>query len=167
MNVLLMLLMMAGDPATCPMHAQHTAAKHSEVDQRGDRVMGFPHETTKHTFRLLADGGAVEVRATKENDAETIAAIRAHMKEIAADFTAGNFTKPEEIHAGMPHGVDVMTELAGAVTYRYEELANGARVRIATKDTRGIDAVHRFLRFQIDDHRTGDPTKPAEDHAGH
>ena len=44
MNVLLMLLMMAGDPATCPMHAQHTAAKHTAVDQRGDRVMGFSHE---------------------------------------------------------------------------------------------------------------------------
>lgn len=156
MNVLLMLLMMAGDPATCPMHAQHTAAKHTAVDQRGDRVMGFSHETTKHTFRLLPDGGAVEVRATKADDAETLAAIRGHMKEIAADFKAGNFTKPEEIHAGMPHGVDVMKELGEAVTYRYEELENGARVRVVTKDARGIDAVHRFLRFQIGDHHTGD-----------
>jgi hypothetical protein len=163
MNVLLMLLMMAGDPATCPLHAehtaQHTAAKHTEVDQRGDRVMGFSHETTKHTFRLLDDGGAVEVRATKEKDAETIAQIRGHMKEIAADFTSGNFTKPEEIHAGMPDGVDVMTALGNAVTYRYEELESGARVRITTRDTRGIDAVHRFLRFQIGDHHTGDSTK--------
>ena len=79
------------------------------------------------------------------------------MKEIAADFTSGNFTKPEEIHAGMPDGVDVMTELGAAVAYRYEELENGARVRIVTKDARGIDAVHRFLRFQISDHHTGDP----------
>ena len=124
MNVLLMLLMMAGDPATCPMHA---------------------------------DGGAVEVRAIRDNDADTIAEIRKHMKEIAADFTSGNFTKPEEIHAGMPDGVDVMTELGAAVAYRYEELENGARVRIVTKDARGIDAVHRFLRFQISDHHTGDP----------
>lgn len=154
MNVLVMLLMMAGDPATCPMHAQHTA-----VDQRGDRVMGFSHETTRHTFRLLKDGGAVEVRATKADDAESIAAIRGHMKEIAADFKAGNFSKPEQIHAGMPHGVDVMKELGESVTYRYEELEHGARVRIVTKNRRGVDAVHRFLRFQISDHRTGDSTK--------
>ncbi len=162
MNVLLMLLMMAGDPATCPMHAQHTAAaaehKHNEVDQRGDRVMGFSHKTTKHTFRLLEDGGAVEVRATNASDAENIAAIRGHMKEIAGDFKAGNFTKPEEIHAGMPHGVDVMKELGDGIAYRYEELEQGARVRIVTKDQRGVDAVHRFLRFQIGDHRTGDST---------
>jgi hypothetical protein len=159
MNVLLMILMMAGDPATCPMHAQHTAAKHTAVDQRGDKVMGFSHQTTKHTFRLLADGGAVEVRATKDGDTETLSAIRAHMKEIAGDFKAGNFTKPEEIHAGMPHGVDVMKELGAAVEYRYEELEHGGRVRIVTKDARGIDAVHRFLRFQIDDHHTGDSAK--------
>ncbi len=159
MNGLLMLLMMAGDPATCPMHVQHTAAKHTDVDQRGDKVMGFSHTTTKHTFRLLTDGGAVEVRATKADDAETIAQIRAHMKEIAADFTAGNFTKPEEIHAGMPDGVDVMTKLGAAVAYRYEELESGARVRIVTKDAQGIDAVHRFLKFQIGDHHTGDSAK--------
>ena len=159
MNVLLMLLMMAGDPATCPMHAQHTAAKHTEVDQRGDKVMGFSHETTKHTFRLLADGGAVEVRATKAGDTETLSAIRGHLQEIAVEFKAGNFTKPEEIHAGMPHGVDVMTELGAAVEYRYEEVENGGRVRIVTKDERGIDAVHRFLRFQIGDHHTGDSAK--------
>jgi hypothetical protein len=159
MNVLLMLLMMAGDPATCPMHAEHMAAKHTAVDQRGDKVMGFSHETTKHTFRLLADGGAVEVRATKSGDTETLAAIRGHLQEIAGEFKAGNFTKPEEIHAGMPHGVDVMTELGDAVEYRYEDVENGGRVRIVTKDERGIDAVHRFLRFQIDDHHTGDSAK--------
>lgn len=159
MNVLLMLLMMAGDPATCPMHAQHTAAKHTGVDTRGDKVMGFSHETTKHTFRLHADGGAVEVRVTKADDAETLAAIRGHLQEIARDFKAGNFTKPEEIHAGMPPGVDVMKELGDAVTYRYEELETGGRVRIVTKNQRGLEAVHRFLRFQIDDHHTGDSAK--------
>ena len=158
MNVLLMLLLMAGDPANCPMHAQHTASKHDAVDQRGDRVMGFSHETTKHTVRLLDDGGAVEVRANSADDTKNIDAIRTHLKEIAADFKAGNFTKPEEIHAGMPDGVDVMTKLGDAIEYRYEELERGARVRIVTKDKRGIDAIHAFLRFQISDHRTGDST---------
>lgn len=155
MNVLLMLLLMAGDPATCPMHAQHTA---NAVDVRGDKVMGFSHETTKHTFRLLDDGGAVEVRANSAGDAKSIADIRKHLKEIEADFQAGNFTKPEEIHAGMPDGVDVMTALGNKIEYRYEEVERGARVRIITKEKSGIDAVHAFLKFQISDHRTGDST---------
>jgi hypothetical protein len=157
MNVVLFLLMMAGDPATCPMHAQHMAA--SSVDTRGDHVMGFSHETAKHSFRLFADGGAVEVRANDANDRDTIAAIRGHLQEIAKEFAAGEFAKPEEIHARMPDGVEVMKELDKAIVYRYEELERGGQLRIVTTDTRGIDAVHRFLRFQIDDHHTGDSGK--------
>ena len=60
MNVLLLLLMMAGDPANCPLHEQHSA-QHTAVDERGDRVMGFSHETTKHTFRLLEEIGRAHV----------------------------------------------------------------------------------------------------------
>ena len=157
MNVLLLLLLMTGDPATCPMHAQHMAeAKQSDVDTRGDRVMGFSHETTKHLFRLFADGGAVEVRANDADDAKTIAAIRDHLQEIAREFAAGTFAKPEEIHARMPDGVDVMKELGKAISFKYEELERGGRLRIVTSDPRGVDAVHRFLQFQIGDHHTGD-----------
>jgi len=30
-------------------------------------------------------------------------------------------------------------------------------VRITTKDARALEAVHAFLRYQIKEHRTGDP----------
>lgn len=153
MNAILLLLMLAADPANCPMHAQHTA---TEVDHRGDRVMGFSHEKTKHTFRLLRDGGAIEVRANDVSDAESVALIRSHMQEIAKEFAAGTFTKPQEIHARMPDGVDVIRELGAEVAFRYEELDRGARVRVKTENARGREAVHAFLRFQIEDHRTGD-----------
>ncbi len=154
MNIFLVILALAGDPATCPMHAQHAA-----VDQRGDRVMGFSHQKTKHSFRLFADGGAVEVRANDAADAENVAAIRAHLKEIAADFAKGDFAKPREIHGRVPDGAEAMKALGGAVAYRYEELERGARVRIATKDARGVEAIHAFLKFQIADHHTGDEGK--------
>lgn len=173
MNLLLFLLAMAGDPATCPMHAQHMAqaktqdgqaAQHGDhaahaVDERGDQVMGFSHDKTRHTFRLLADGGAIEVRANEVADAESVAQIRGHLKEIAQEFSAGTFTKPEAIHARVPDGVPAMKELGSKILYEYEELDGGARVRVKTGDGRGIEAVHAFLRFQISDHRTGDSGK--------
>jgi TusA-related sulfurtransferase len=152
---LILLLMLAGDPASCPMHAKH-------VDARGDEVMGFSHEKTKHTFRLLEDGGAIEVRANDAKDAKSIASIRAHLKEIAADFTAGKFEKPEKIHGRMPDGVDVM--LRSEIAYTYEEVERGARVRVKTKDARAREAVHAFLKFQISDHRTGDKTDVGHAH---
>lgn len=179
MNVLMLIFALAGDPATCPMHTQHTKqaeetgnaeqaqraehAKHAQhaagVDARGDAVMGFSHETTKHTFRLLADGGAVEVRATDPADAASIAAIRTHLKEIEKDFVAGNFESPRLIHDRVPDGVPVMKSLGSSLHYQYEELERGGRVLLSTRDARGIEAVHQFLRFQIADHRTGDSGK--------
>lgn len=152
-GVIALLMMMAGDPANCPMHAKHAG---HDVDTRGDRVMGFSHEKTKHTFRLLADGGAVEVRANDAKDAESIEAIRGHLKEIAKEFTAGKFDQPEAIHGRMPDGVDVMLARRDAISYTYEELERGGSVRIQTRDAKAVEAVHAFLRFQIADHRTGD-----------
>lgn len=131
-------------------HAGH------DVDRRGDAVMGFSHETTKHTFRLTKGGGAIEVRATDPKDAESIARIRTHLADIAKRFPTGDFAQPEEIHGRKPDGTDVMQELRTAIDWRYEPIERGGRVVIATKDTRALDAIHRFLRFQISDHRTGD-----------
>lgn len=157
-TTLLLLLALGDDPATCPMHAQHMKdAQHAhDVDSRGDHVMGFSHEKTKHTFRLMKDGGAIEVRANDAADAESVAQIRTHLKEIAKEFKDGVFAKPEAIHARTPDGVPVMKSLGAKITYEYEELEGGARVRVRTNDANGVEAVHQFLRFQISDHRTGD-----------
>jgi hypothetical protein len=166
MNTLLLLMVLAGDPANCPMHAQHTAAAakpaaetehHHEVDTRGDRVMGFSHEKTKHTFRLLKEGGAIEVRANDAKDAESIALIRSHLQEIAKEFAAGTYAKPENIHGRVPDGVGVMQDLRDEIRFTYEELDRGARVLVQTKNARAREAVHAFMKFQIEDHRTGDP----------
>ena len=158
MNTLLLLLWMTGDPVSCPMHAKHTAAAshHEQVDERGDHVMGFSHETTKHNLRLLNDGGAIEVRANDAADEESIALIRTHLRMIAKEFANGKFAKPLAIHAQMPPGVDVMKASRESIAYVYEVVERGARVRIKTGDAPSRDAVHAFLKFQIEDHRTGD-----------
>lgn len=135
----------------CPDHAAH--ADH-DMNARGDKVMGFSHATTKHTFRILDDGGAIEVRG------EPLAAIRSHLQTIAKSFADGDFGKPEEIHAKAPDGAAEMKARREAIRYRYEELPEGGRVRITTSDAAALDAVHRFLRFQIAEHHTGDPIEP-------
>jgi hypothetical protein len=148
------------DDFQCPMHEEHMKARHSAVDERGDHVMGFSHEKTKHTFRLLEDGGAIEVRADDAGDAQSIAAIRTHLETISREFAAGTFAKPREVHARVPDGVEDMKSLGSAIAYDYREIERGALVRITTSDRAGLDAVHRFLRFQIKDHGTGDSLTP-------
>ena len=135
---------------SCSAHHAHG------VDQRGDTAMGFSHQATKHAFRPMRDGGAIEVRALDGKDTKSIEAIRAHLQEITKSFAAGDFAKPEYIHDQLPDGAAEMRDLRNVIRYRYEELDRGGRVRISTADKRAVEAIHRFLRFQSAEHRTAD-----------
>jgi hypothetical protein len=127
---------------------------HNAIEKRGDHVMGFSHEKTTHHFRLYADGGAIEVTANDAKDTESRDQIRLHLSHIAVMFAAGNFQAPMLIHDQVPPGVPTLRRLK--VSYRFEEIPDGGRVRIATKNQEALSAVHQFLQFQISDHRTGD-----------
>jgi hypothetical protein len=132
-------------------------AHHDAVNQHGDKVMGFSHEKTTHHFRLHADGGEIEVTANDPADAESRAQIRAHLPHIARMFADGNFNAPMLVHNRTPPGVPVLEKLKSDVTWRYRQIANGGLIRIRTSNPEALKAVHEFLRFQIEDHRTGDP----------
>ena len=140
---------------------QMACPQHESMDHRGDAAMGFSQHATKHTFRLLPDGGAIEVRANDANDTTSIQAIRAHLRTIAKSFAEGDFATPEVIHERPPDGASEMKELRSAIAYRYVDVSSGGRVRITTKDPKALDAIHRFLRFQIDEHKTGDSIEVA------
>ncbi len=152
LSLALFLLLQMSD---CPMHAQHTHAM--EVDQHGDEAMGFSHTLTRHSFRLRKDGGSIEVTANSPDDAKSIAAIREHLRAISKSFAEGDFAKPKATHGRMPDGTDVMLERKATIHYQYEDIPAGGKVRISSDDNRAVEAVHKFMRFQIEEHRTGDP----------
>jgi hypothetical protein len=132
-------------------------AHHDAVDRRGDHVMGFSHEKTTHHFRLYSDGGAIEVSANDRKDTASIDHIRKHLAHIAGMFAAGNFDAPVLIHDRTPPGVPELKRLKSEIRYQFESTDNGGRVLITTGNAGALRALHEFLRFQIDDHRTDDP----------
>jgi hypothetical protein len=137
----------------------HSHDAHAEgVNERGDRVMGFDHAKTTHHFLLYRDGGAIEVTANDGDDGESRDQIRKHLGHIARMFAAGNFKAPMLIHERVPPGVPALRRLKSEIKYDYEETERGARVRIMTANAEALAAVHEFLRFQIEDHQTGDTT---------
>lgn len=150
------------DPKSCPMHATHMKAqsaddqRFAEMNARGNRSMGFDQSKTTHHFRALDDGGAIEVTVNDATDTTDLAAIRTHLIQIAKQFAAGDFTAPMMTHAETPPGAAEMQKLANKIAYTYEELPDGARVRITTGDLKALEAVHKFFAYQIKEHRTGD-----------
>lgn len=154
----LALSALADPPASSPSVPR--PAHFEGVDARGDEGMGFSHQMTGHHFRLLPDGGAIEVAANDPKDAKSRQAIRAHLKMIAGRFAAGDFSVPMFIHATTPPGMPAMQRLKDQIAYSAEETPNGAQVRIKSRNPEAIRAIHQFLRFQIDEHRTGDAKVP-------
>ncbi len=149
---------LSGQELSCPMHQQHTsAATHqSDVEQHGDQAMGFSHDKTSHHFLLYPDGGAIEVIANDTADVTSVQQIRAHLTHIASMFADGDFSTPMFVHSQVPSGVATMQKERAHISYTYEELPAGGGVRIRSSSDAAVQAIHQFLRFQIEDHHTGD-----------
>ena len=133
-----------------------TGMQDQKMNERGDHVMGFDHMKTTHHFRLFANGGSIEVAANSSQDVESRDQIRMHLGHIAKMFAEGNFKAPMLIHDQTPPGVPVMQKLKSDIQYKFEETEQGARVRIITLKPEALKAIHEFLRFQIEEHKTGD-----------
>ena len=138
-------------------HSQGDKSRQEQVNERGDRTMGFSHAKTAHHFRLKDDGGAIEVTAISGADAASRDQIRRHLNRGAEMFSEGDFSAPMFIHGRTPPGVETMKRLKVEIKYEFIEIDRGAKVRISTANAEAVKAIHEFLRFQIRDHQTGDP----------
>lgn len=155
-------LLLAGQHPQMPARMSHEEhleqmQRNEALKKRGADAMGFDQDATTHHFRLSATGGWIEVTVKDQSAETTIAAIRSHLRSIAGEFQRGHFDKPFQTHGEVPPGVSEMQTRAQSIVYRYEDLPQGGAVRIHAKDTRSVEAVHAFLRYQITEHRTGDP----------
>ena len=124
------------------------------MQTRGEHVMGVNQYASAHVFEDLPDGGRIVLERADASDTADINQIRAHMREIAEAFRAGDFAKPFEVHAQTVPGTGVMAARRAAITYAASELPRGGEVRIKTSDPGAIAAIHGFLEFQRMQHHT-------------
>jgi len=122
------------------------------MQTRGAHAMGVDQYTSAHVFEDLPDGGRVVLERDDLADSAAIATIRVHMREIAASFRAGDFTKPFQVHAQTVPGTAVMGERRAAISYVPIDRARGGEVRITSRDSTAVRAIHEFLAFQRAQH---------------
>lgn len=149
---LLFSLLLSSLAASAQDHADH----HASVNQHGDQVMGFSHETTTHHFRLYADGGGIEVQTNSPHDNAGRNQIQQHLAHIAPLFAAGDFSATILVHSETPPGVPELQARKAEVSYVFAKTSRGGVIRITTESAPALLAIHQFLRFQISDHQTGD-----------
>jgi hypothetical protein len=132
---------------------------HSQMAERGETGMGFSQSATTHHFFLKPDGGVIQVEANDSADTRNRDEIRLHLEHIAQAFQSGDFDIPMFVHDKVPLGVTEMNRLQKDIRYTFEENASGGRVIISSTNKDAVAAIQDFLRFQIEEHKTGDPTE--------
>jgi hypothetical protein len=87
-------------------------------------------------------------------DPAGVTRIREHLQAIAEAFRSGDFSTPAFVHLQQVPGADVMAARRHAISYTFRELPRGGELRITTHDPAALEAIHAFLAFQRQDHRT-------------
>jgi hypothetical protein len=137
---------------SCPMRDAH-----AKMNERGEKGMGFSQTDTTHHFFLNSSGGVIQVEVKDGSDDSERNGIRMHLTHIAKAFENGDFDIPMFVHDTVPPGVPEMKKLRAQIRYSFEETSNGGRVVISSTDKEALTAIHSFLQFQIEEHKTGDP----------
>ena len=123
------------------------------VQARGHTAMGVDQYTSSHRFESLPDGGRISLQRNP-GDSAGVAQIRSHMGRIAGAFARGDYALPGFVHAGDVPGTEVMAALRSRITYTADTLPGGGQLRLRTSDPSAIGAIHEFLAFQRQDHRS-------------
>ncbi|HMA39577.1 MAG TPA: hypothetical protein VKP10_05835 [Gemmatimonadales bacterium] len=127
------------------------------LQQRGKMVMGVDQYTSLHRFDDLPDGGRI-ILTRSAVDTAGVRTIRAHLSDIARAFAAGDFGHTMAVHQHELPGTAIMRERRTAISYRVDTLPGGGAVRITTRDTTAVRAIHQFLAAQRGEHHAGGAT---------
>ena len=163
-NIYLLMIILAFATAGCAQDTDHDSNGHAghhdkSTTEKAEKGMGFSQSATTHHFLIREDGGAIQVEVNDPKDTANRDKVRSHLGEIAKQFQKGVFTTPFAVHGKMPPGVPEMDKLKDEIGYSYKETDNGGRVNITSANADALAAIHAFLKFQIEEHKTGDPTE--------
>ncbi len=129
------------------------AARQAAVARRGADVMPFSLAATQHVFTKTDGGGVQRVVARQPSDAAQVKLVRQHLREIEAQFRAGNFAGPAHIHgADMPGLVELKSAPAGAVAISYRDVPAGGELSYRSADGALVTALHAWFDAQLADH---------------
>jgi hypothetical protein len=154
------VMTLAASLLAAPVSAGQHSPQHTHAQDRAQHGMGFDQERTTHHFLVERSGGTIQVTANDPADSASVAQVRAHLKHITSAFSQGDFSIPMFVHDTDPPGRAIMQARRAHLTLTYEDLGGGGKVVIRTADDKARSALHDFLRFQIREHRTGDPLNP-------
>jgi hypothetical protein len=130
------------------------------MQQRGHMAMGVDQYTSTHTFDALPDGGRITL-VRDASDSAGVGQIRAHLRLIQHAFQAGDFSTPAFVHMKTMPGTEAMASRRNVITYTYSDVPGGGAVRMTTRDSTALAAIHEFMGAQRGEHHAMGASAPA------
>jgi hypothetical protein len=128
-------------------------SRQEDVAKRGAVVMPFDLNSTVHIFTKTANGGIQKIITRKPNDEVQVRLVRNHLKEIADQFSKGDYSGPSSIHGDeMPGLSELKHAQPGEIKFQYGEVNSGAEIRYTTDKPKLIAAIHTWFDSQLSDH---------------
>jgi len=122
------------------------------VAERGGMVMPFDLERTTHVFDADTTGGVQTVVADDPTDIEQVELIRAHLREEADRFGAGDFGDPAAVHGHDMPGLETLEARFEALEVTYDLIDAGGQVIYRSEDPTVVAALHDWFDAQLSDH---------------
>jgi hypothetical protein len=143
----------AGMDHAAHMQAMASADRQAEVSARGGDVMPFSLAATEHVFTQNASGGTQQVVARNAGDAQQVALVRQHLREIREQFLNGDFSGPSHIHGTAMLGLaELKTARPGQLAIAYSDIPAGAELSYTTTEPKLVAALHQWFDAQLADH---------------
>jgi hypothetical protein len=153
--------------ATSVFAEENRSPQHKEdVEQHRQEVVPYNPDQALETFSKTVHGGVMHV-ITQSGDTEQIKLIQDYMRQIALEFSKGDFSSTMRIHgAEMPGLQQLKTAKTDDIRYEYKALPNGAQIHFSTEYPQFVQALHEWLGAQAKDHGNAEVPEHTKHHSG-
>lgn len=140
-----------------------TVPTRDDLNTRFSKALGTDADKIVQHYYLVKNGGVIEFTAKDPADTATISAVRKYLDTQKDLFEKGKADADTEIYGKIPDGLPVLKKLRNEITFFAVKDDDGAALRMFSVNDQARQAIQDFLKFQISEHKTGDPLQVAEE----
>jgi len=127
---------------------------------KGKNAVAPPPDESKieRHYWLLKNGGAIEFICKAPCDSSTQASIQGYLDSLGKAFEKGSFDAEFVSGSNAPETLATLRKLREEVTFQSASSEVGYSLRMLTVNPQAREAIYDFIRYEITNRKTGDPT---------
>lgn len=127
---------------------------------KGKNAVAPPDESKiERHYWLLKNGGAIEMICKAPCEDATQKSIQNYLDSLSKSFEKGAFDAEFVNGASAPEALATLKKLRDEVTFHAAPSSEvGYSLRMLTVNPQARDAIYEFIRYEVTNRKTGDPT---------